>query len=136
MKNQEQVKASESLLKNLMWLERGNALANHYELLEMGLTVSERIREQYKVAGEFYANEVLPFRTLHAAMRYVIEVEINDACEQLQPPRMEKQDEKTSSRERRLQKLSRGDKRLFSMAMPLGKSGQLGGGSMQPMNIQ
>lgn len=122
MKDIEQVKASESLLKNLMWLERGNPLANHYELLETGLSISQRIRELYKMSGEFYANEVLPFKTLSAAMRYVIEREIEYAVGQQQPPRIMADQEQNKSVEKAFTTLSRGDKLSFTIAMQSGRS--------------
>lgn len=105
----EQIKAAESLIKNLMWLEMGNPLANHLELLRFGRKCSARIEQLYQQSGEYYENHVAPFKTLNAAMRYVIDCEIRAACDSVKPMRIPTEDARGTKRIRAMTKLGRGN---------------------------
>lgn len=129
MNNLELLKVAEQLIKNLQWLEVGNPLLTKDELLTFGVSYSERMREQYETVKDFWRNDCGHIKTLSAMMRYVLDRQLELVCSLYKPPYIEPQDGTSESKLRKVQILSGVEYSDLSLAMPRGRSKELGGGS-------
>lgn len=88
MKNLQEIFAAERLIKNLMWLERRNPLLSPKELLKAACQYSDKFKEQLTQCGDTFQNEVMPMKTLHIMLRYLVQKELDTIAETKTAPKL------------------------------------------------